>query len=112
MLDGTRLRISGHVTDGREAGIRRLEDGALVEPGVALTFEALFDEQPGDRLYWQIVNTGRAALRNHDLRGTFEAGNKFKTETTLYIGDHFIECFLIRNRTCVARSGPFTVQVR
>lgn len=112
MLDGTRLRIKGRVTGGQGARIRQFQDGALLEPGANLQFEALYDERPGDTLYWQIVNTGEAAKRNQQLRGMFEAGGKDKREDSLYFGDHFIECFLIRNEACVARSGPFTVRVR
>lgn len=110
--DGTRLRIRGRVTGGQGARIGPLHSGQVLAPRRELGFEAVFDEQPGDSVFWQVVNTGAEARNRGQLRGSFEAGTRFKDETALYRGDHFIEAFLIRGGVCVARSGPFAVSVR
>jgi hypothetical protein len=110
--DVTRLPIAGRVTGGRGARIGPLRDSTALAPGADLKFEASFDVRPGDSVYWQIVNTGTEAQKKGQLRGSFEFGTTSKIESALYLGDHFIECFLIRNGACVARSGPFTVRVR
>lgn len=110
--DGTRLRIRGRVTGGQGARIGPLRSGQVLAPRRELGFEAVFDEQAGDSVFWQIVNTGAEARNRGQLRGSFEAGARFKDETALYRGDHFIEAFLIRGGVCVARSGPFLVSVR
>lgn len=112
VCDGTRLRLTGRVTGGRGARIGPLHSGHVLAPNANLRFEAVFEERLSDSVFWQIVNTGADARSKGQLRGSFEEGTRFKVETALYWGDHFIEAFLIRNGVCVARSGPFTVSVR
>lgn len=110
--DGTRLRITARVTGGLGARLGAFQDGEPLPVGARLRFETGFDPKTNEELYWQIVNTGKAAERSGQLRGRFEYGSSAKTESTRFPGDHFIECFLIRDGICAARSGPFTVRVR
>ena len=68
-------------------------------------------------VYWQVVNTGDEARRANGLRGGFdegvlENGRQLKNETTLYSGTHSIECFVIKNGQCWARSGEFVVNIQ
>jgi hypothetical protein len=91
-------------------------NGPPLEIGVSLRFEARTDVSGPYEVYWQIVNTGDAARSARDLRGGFEwskteVGSLRKSETTRYPGCHSIECFIVRNGYCVARSGPFIVNI-
>lgn len=91
-------------------------DGAPVASGSSLTFNARTTVQQPYRVYWQVVNTGRVAAAAHQLRGKFEegqliAGNLTKHETARYRGVHSIECFIIKNGRCAARSGPLLVNI-
>jgi hypothetical protein len=65
---------------------------------------------------WQVVNTGREAAEAGELRGGFfEANtsiNRVHWESTGFVGTHWVEAFIIKNGTCVARSGRKSVKVR
>jgi len=67
-------------------------------------------------IHWQVVNTGEEALRADGLRGNFFVSRdqdhpKHNHENTQYQGTHWIECFIIMNNICVARSGRFYVNI-
>lgn len=68
-------------------------------------------------LYWQVVNTGQEAERANQLRGqilpskTAGVGGLTQKETTVYTGMHWIECFVVKDGICVARSGEFVVNI-
>ena len=67
---------------------------------------------------WQVVNTGQeaAGAGPGQLRGEFyesEKGtNGVRWERTMYAGTHWVEAFIIKNGTCVARSGRKYVMIR
>lgn len=68
------------------------------------------------KVYWQVVNTGEEARRANCLRGGFyegiiAKGGRVQEESTLYTGMHWIECFIIKDKICVARSGEFVVNI-
>ena len=70
---------------------------------------------------WQVVNTGAHAVNEGGLRGgflmqnfpvtNFPSDHFGKWESTKYTGKHWIECFIIKDSICVARSGKFFVNV-
>jgi len=67
---------------------------------------------------WQVVNTGQEAIDAGagQLRGDFYESDKgisgVRWETTSYVGTHWVEAFIIKNGTCVARSGRKYVKIR
>jgi hypothetical protein len=65
---------------------------------------------------WQVVNTGREATEARQLRGDFYESDKninsVRWESTAYKGTHWVEAFIIKNGTCVARSGRKHVKIR
>ncbi len=65
-------------------------------------------------VYWQVVNTGEEAA-SHGARGLrgiiFPGTNLNRDEKTEYTGFHWIECFLVKDGVCVARSGEFVVNI-
>lgn len=50
-------------------------------------------------------------------RGNFQAqtagvGGLIRKEVTGYTGSHWVECFIVTNDVCVARSGIFKVNIQ
>ncbi|KAB7887609.1 nucleotide-binding domain-containing protein [Poseidonibacter ostreae] len=54
-------------------------------------------------VYWKVRNFGIEA--KDDLRGeiTIDKGFNNKTENTRYRGEHYVECYIIKDNKCVAR---------
>jgi len=91
-------------------------DGASVPIGHHLDFVCKTDVRPPFHVYWQVVNTGAAAKAARDLRGQFQSGviesrGLVRRETAKYPGTHSIECFVVKEGYCVAKSGPFIVNI-
>lgn len=57
-------------------------------------------------VYWKVRNSGLEAERKQSLRGeiTRDVGQRRKKESTLYAGSHYVECYVIKDGICVARS--------
>lgn len=81
----------------------------------SLRFKAKTNVPPPFEVYWQVVNTGDEAAQAGGLRGGFYNGDGNKglvrKEKTLYTGMHWIECFIVKDGVCVARSGEFVVNI-
>ena len=96
---------------------RKLQtDDAPVKPGTSLQFTVETTVPGPFKVYWQVVNTGQAAIRARDLRGGFEEkelvlGRLTKKETAKYPGVHSVECFIVKDFVCVARTGPLVVNI-
>ena len=91
-------------------------NGAGLTKNCDLFFEAQTDVAPPFKVFWQVVNTGIEAEMARALRGRiFEGGisnnGLSHQESTQYKGKHWIECFIVKNGICVARSGEFVVNV-
>ncbi|NUP99090.1 MAG: nucleotidyltransferase [Armatimonadetes bacterium] len=113
------VSVVGEVTtNGRKQ--RFSSDGPVLPKHQSLSFRATTDP-PVPRpieVYWQVINTGDEATRAGGLRGGFDisktagVGGLHQNETTLYSGTHSIECFIVKDSVCVARSGPFVVNIQ
>lgn len=96
---------------------KEFKSGEPLEKALTLMFCATTAVPPPFQVYWQVVNTGKEAEENHQLRGQiFQAktagrGGLRQKEATKYTGIHWIECFIIKNEICVARSGEFIVRI-
>jgi len=77
----------------------------------SLKFEARTDVPWPYDVYWQVVNTGREAQESNGLRGQISSGSATHSESTLYTGFHWIECFVVKDGILFARSGEFIVSV-
>lgn len=83
-----------------------------------LRFIATTDVGKPFDVYWQIVNTGFEAQSKNQLRGeivhskTFGAGGLSHEERTEYTGCHWVECFIVKDGVCIARSGEYVVNVQ
>ena len=94
-----------------------VSDGAALPKDGKLRFRAHTNYQGPCKVYWQVVNTGQQAEQAKGLRGGFyegkiERGGKTRTENTLYSGKHWVECFIVRDSVCLARSGEFIVNIQ
>lgn len=54
-------------------------------------------------IYWKVKNVGPEAERRNMLRGQIEKKGYVIKEHTNFFGNHYIECYIIKNGTCVAR---------
>lgn len=87
-------------------------NGRSLSSGLYLKFVASTNTDGPFHYYWQVVNTGEAARLAGDLRGKIFDDNQVRWEHTKYPGKHWIECFIVRDGICVARSGKFFVNIR
>ncbi|QQG42455.1 MAG: hypothetical protein HYW15_03020 [Candidatus Giovannonibacteria bacterium] len=55
-------------------------------------------------IMWKVRNFGDEAKNANDLRGeiTHDKGFATKEENTKYFGEHYVECYIIKNNLCVA----------
>jgi hypothetical protein len=89
----------------------------IIEKRCELRFEAKTNVKRPYKTYWQVTNTGMEAEKAKCLRGGFydcvlEKGKLVREETTIYTGKHLVECFVIKNGICVAKSGEFIVNIK
>lgn len=83
----------------RAARRRRLEKGRSLKFAITSTnVPAPYD------VYWKVRNFGREAQLRNDLRGEIHQGSTEHLEATRYNGDHYIECYLVKDGRCVART--------
>lgn len=57
-------------------------------------------------VYWKVRNFGREAEDAGQLRGeiTLDEGRRRKKESTCYEGEHFVECYIVKDGVCVQRA--------
>jgi hypothetical protein len=92
---------------------RGINSDSKVSSGRAILFKVTTNAAEPYDVYWQVVNTGPHAAREHGLRGTFFKGKSLQNtlvnkhnnwEATQYTGRHWIEAFIVKNGVCVARN--------
>jgi hypothetical protein len=58
-------------------------------------------------VYWKVKNEGYEALNNNCIRGQIfknaEAPFDILKETSSFSGDHYVECYIVKNGICVAK---------
>lgn len=64
-------------------------------------------------VYWKIRNYGEEAERANSLRGEIQkdSGGRSWTETTSYMGYHYVEAMIVKDGTCVAKSRQNVIVV-
>lgn len=117
-----KVRIDAYLYRGTEPQGGLNSDGNVLEAGMAIKFVAKTNVRSPYEVRWQVVNTGQhASSEKGGLRGeVFAAQNRDNTpsddplvnwESTRYTGKHWIQCFIIQNRQCVAKSKKFYVNI-
>lgn len=71
---------------------------------LSLKFNIITNVQEPYYVKWKVRNFGEQAERVNDLRGEIinDEGNKTKIENTKYKGEHYVECYIIKNNKCVS----------
>lgn len=92
------------------------QSGEIIPKGSRLRFVAQTDVPRPYKLYWQVVNTGDSAKAARHLRGNFdegvlEQGALVREETAKYPGFHSIQCFIVKDGNCIARSDLMVVAI-
>lgn len=120
------VSIDGRYSSSKSSGswTSFLSDDSPLPPGLSLRFFAETNFPKPFEVYWQVVNTGREATERNQLRGGIEKATTFgsgglqstatkamRDERTEYRGMHWVECFIILDGICRARSGPFVVNI-
>lgn len=78
-----------------------------LKPNKQLKFEIIgsSSELADADIYWKVRNVGEIAERKNMLRGEIEKTNCiYHHEHTDFRGEHFVECYVVRNGVCIARS--------
>lgn len=55
-----------------------------------------------DKILWKVLNVGSEAKRRNDIRGQIQDRGNEISENSKFLGPHYIECYLIKQGTCVA----------
>lgn len=76
---------------------------------MGLSFQAETTVPGAVRVFWKVRNFGVEAQRLNQLRGTITEGYNMtkRDENTLYLGDHYVECYIIKDGVCVAKGLQF-----
>jgi hypothetical protein len=118
VADVSRVRLNAFVYHAKKKKLGGLSsDGRVIRSGLDLKYVAKTNAQQPYEVYWQVVNTGRHAESVGGGRGEiFRSKNQnaplVNWEVSLYTGKHWIECFIVKNGVCVARSGKFYVNIK
>lgn len=54
-------------------------------------------------IYWKVKNVGPEAERRNQLRGQIVNKGSSIVEHTNFFGNHYIECYIVKNGVCVAK---------
>ncbi|WP_345948971.1 nucleotidyltransferase [Mucilaginibacter sp. PAMB04274] len=110
-----RSEIQGSFKQGKKR--HTILANTVVPKGCDIYFVASTNVPRPFDVYWQVVNTGQEAANSSGLRGgiyasrTLGVGGLNQKEYSSFRGTHWIECFIVKEGTCVARSSEFIVNI-
>ncbi|MDB5264654.1 MAG: hypothetical protein JWN64_225 [Parcubacteria group bacterium] len=84
--------------------------GFRIQKSASLVFQITSHNVPPPySVKWKVRNFGNEANNLGALRGeiTDDNGTETKKESTLYHGEHYVECYMIKNGQCVATGHVF-----
>ena len=55
-------------------------------------------------IYWKVKNVGPEAERRNQLRGQIVKNGSSIVEQSSFFGNHYIECYIVKNGECVAKN--------
>lgn len=87
-----------------------LQRGFRIQKSASLLFQITSHNVPAPyNVKWKVRNFGDEAHNLGALRGeiTDDDGSETKKESTLYHGEHYVECYIIKNGQCVAIGHAF-----
>ncbi|MDH3324602.1 MAG: hypothetical protein OEL89_03115, partial [Candidatus Peregrinibacteria bacterium] len=96
--------LRGYLSDFLKRGLLKLEREKEIK------FEIKTNTVPLPYIIkWKVRNFGDQARKTSQLRGKIldDGGEEIRTEITRYTGTHYVECFVIKDNICVAKSIIF-----
>ena len=112
---GSAVMIAMRAEDNAGHAISYESNGAPLEKNITLHFRALTAAKRPYIIKWQITNTGEEAQKANCLRGDFypsDEGTNGRKESTSYTGSHAVQCIVIKNGICVAKSKDYIINIR
>lgn len=100
------IRINSKVKQkGWREKLIRTFSGPLSKDGRLEWYIERNDVPPPYSVRWKVKNTGAEARAAGKLRGQIlnDAGNESRVENTMYWGNHYIECYVIKGGICVGK---------
>lgn len=101
----------------KKAGFRNFElrqHGNVVGRDRVITFRiAKIDVPAPYDVYWKVRNTGEEAINANCIRGQVikDDGTMRRREPTKYRGQHYVECYIVKDGVCVAMDRhPVTIK--
>lgn len=105
------------VTDNKKS--KSITSQTVIPKNCDIYFTATTNVPKPYDVYWQVVNTGEEAKNAFmGLRGgifhakTLGKGGLIQKEHSEFTGLHWMECFIVKNGVCVARSSEFFVNIK
>ena len=99
-----KVRLSGRVT--KKPGYREYDlstQGNKVNSGRSIAFSVKnFNIPQPYTIYWKTLNRGEYAIQSNCIRGQINPGDSTHTESTSFKGNHFVECYIVKDGICVA----------
>ncbi len=117
-----RVTINAYLYSGKKKLGGLNSNGRVIPSGLNIKFVASTKARGNYEVFWQVVNTGEHAESSTGLRGEFfqarllggepSSNPLINWEYSAYTGKHWIECFIVKDGICVARSGRFLVAIK
>lgn len=82
---------------------RQLNRWLSKDKSLAFSIESTSVKKPYD-IYWKVRNRGAEAIKRKMERGAIFKGGATQVEHTSFNGEHYVECYIVKNGICVARS--------
>lgn len=74
-------------------------------PGCNLLFVGKTNTPEPYQVLWKVLNRGPLAIERDSIRGQiFSTERIWHKETTDFKGDHYVECYIVKDGVCVAKS--------
>lgn len=100
-----KIRISGRVN--KKTGYRHFDlhtQGNKVGRGRQISFTLKNFNIPHPYfIYWKTLNRGEYAIESNCVRGQISEGGTTHQEPTSFRGNHFVECYIVKDGICVAK---------
>jgi hypothetical protein len=123
-LSRYKVEIHAYVCDPRTRKVLNGlgNDSRVLPSGLSLKYIAKTNAHWPYEVHWQVVNTGKHASIKNCLRGNFFPAKLpsgilsddplTNWERTEYTGKHWIQCFIVKDGSLVARSEKFYVKIK
>lgn len=81
-----------------------IEKRDVLLPGYNLNFVARTNVPSPFNVYWKVRNRGYKAKKEDMIRGEIvRTDNLSHSEVTTFKGNHYVECYIVKNGVCVAK---------